>query len=67
MHISAKEGTGIERLSEKIIKTTEAADFDLREPIYFTDRQEKLLKKITNIKSNHQAASIITKLLSGRT
>ena len=67
VHISAKEGTGIERLSEKIIKTTEAADFDLREPIYFTDRQEKLLKKITNIKSNHQAASIITKLLSGRT
>ena len=67
VHISAKEGTGIERLSEKIIKTTEAADFDLKEPIYFTDRQEKLLKKITNIKSNHQAASIITKLLSGRT
>jgi tRNA modification GTPase len=65
VQISAKEGTGIERLSEKIIKTTGAADFDLREPVCFTTRQENLLKKLTNVKSKRQTASIITELLNG--
>jgi tRNA modification GTPase len=66
VHISAKEGTGIEKLSEKIIKTTGAVFFDLREPICFTDRQEKLFKKLSNVNSNHQAASIITELLNSQ-
>jgi len=65
VQISAKEGTGIERLSKKIIKTTGAADFDLREPVCFTTRQENLLKKLTNVKSKRQTASIITELLNG--
>ena len=65
VHISAKEGTGIERLSEKIIKTTEAADFDSQEPVCYTNRQENLLKKLTNINSKQQAASIVTELLNG--
>ncbi len=65
VHISAKEGTGIESLSEKIIKTIGAADFDLREPVCFTRRQEKILKELTNAKSKQQATSIITELLKG--
>jgi tRNA modification GTPase len=66
VQISAKEGTGIEHLSEKIIKTAGVADFDLREPVCFTARQENLLKKLTNLKSKQQAASIITELLKGQ-
>jgi tRNA modification GTPase len=66
VQISAKEGTGIEKLSEKITKTIGAADFDLQEPVCFTPRQEKLLKKLTNVKSKQQATSIITELLNGR-
>lgn len=66
VQISAKEGTGIESLSETIIKTVGAADFDLREPVCFTARQEDILKQQTNAKSKQQAASIITELLSGQ-
>ncbi|HUT44956.1 MAG TPA: GTPase [Sedimentisphaerales bacterium] len=65
VQISAKEGAGIESLSEKIIKTAGAADFDLREPVSFTSRQENMLKKLTNAKSKQQAAPIITELLKG--
>jgi tRNA modification GTPase len=65
VQISAKEGTGIEYLSEKIIKTVGAADFDLREPICFTHRQENLIKKLTAATSKPHATSIITELLKG--
>jgi tRNA modification GTPase len=67
VQISAKEGTGIERLGEIITKSIGAADFDLREPVCFTNRQENLLKKLTNINSQQQAESIITELLNGQT
>jgi len=66
VQISAKEGTGIENLSETIIKTVGAADFKLQEPVCFTIRQENLLQKLTNIKSKQQATSIITELLNGQ-
>jgi len=65
VQISAKEGTGIESLNEKIFKTVGAADFNLRETVSFTSRQENTLKKLTNAKSKQQAASIITELLKG--
>jgi tRNA modification GTPase len=65
VQISAKEGTGIERLSEKIIKTVEVGDFDLQEPVCFTRRQENLIKKLIGVKSIQQAVSIITELLKG--
>jgi tRNA modification GTPase len=66
VQISAKEGTGIKNLNEKIVKTIGAEDFDLQEPVCFTGRQENLLKKLTNLKSKQQTALIITKLLKGR-
>ena len=64
--ISAKEGAAIESLSEKILTSVGAADFDLREPICFTRRQKNLIKKLIGTTSKQQAASIITEVLKGR-
>jgi len=64
--ISAKKSTGIESLNEKISETSGAADFDLREPISFTSRQENLIKKLIGTTSKQQAASIIKEVLKGR-
>jgi len=64
--ISAKEGAGIENLLEKIRKITGVADFDLKAPVVFTNRQEEVLKQLKNAKSKQQAASIITELLNGQ-
>ena len=66
VQISAKEGTGIENLHEKIRRTSGTADFDLQQPVCFTGRQEKLLKQLKNAKSKQQASSIITELLNGQ-
>ncbi len=64
--ISAKFGTGIEKLYDKIRHLCSVADFDLYGPVCFTSRQEKLLKQLKNAKSKQQATSIITELLNGR-
>ena len=64
--ISAKEGTGIENLAEKIRQISGTADFDLRTAVCFTDRQENLLQQLRHAKSKQQAAAIITELLNGR-
>jgi len=66
VQISAKEGTGIENLLEKIRQICGVADFVLKTAVCFTDRQENLLNKLTDIKSKQQAASIITELLNGQ-
>ena len=66
VQISAKEGAGIEDLTERIRQNSDAADFDLQQPVCFTGRQENLLKQLANAKSKPQAASIITELLSGQ-
>lgn len=64
--ISAKEGTGIENLAEKIRQISGTADFDLRTAVCFTDRQENLLQQLRHAKSKQQAAAIITELLKGQ-
>jgi tRNA modification GTPase len=66
VQISAKEGTGIENLIEKIRQITGVADFVLKTAVCFTDRQEDLLQQLINPKSEQQAASIITELLNGQ-
>jgi len=66
VQISAKEGTGIEDLIEKIRQISGVADFDLKTAVCFTNRQENLLNKLTDVKSKQQAASIITELLNGQ-
>jgi tRNA modification GTPase len=64
--ISAKEGTGIENLLEKVRQICGVADFDLKTAVCFTKRQNNLLKKLKNAKSKQQATSIITELLNGK-
>ncbi len=66
VQISAKFGTAIENLCEKVLQICGVADFDLRTAVAFTSRQENLLKKLKDAKSKQQAASIITKLLNGQ-
>ncbi|MHC4842357.1 MAG: GTPase [Planctomycetota bacterium] len=63
--ISAKNGTGLEQLLEKILEITDTNDFDLSTCVCFTGRQESLLQKLCNVKSKQQALSIITELLNG--
>jgi len=63
--ISAKLGTGIEQLCAEIQRLAGVENFDLRQPVCFTDRQEQLLTQLTNAKSKDAARSIITELLSG--
>jgi len=62
--ISAKFGTGIEELTEKITQTFGVADFDLKTAVCFTGRQENLLKQLKRAESKRQAAFIITELLN---
>jgi small GTP-binding protein len=64
--ISAKEGTGIENLLEKIRRICGVTDFDLKTTVVFTSRQEEVLKQLKNAKSKQQATSIITELLNGQ-
>ncbi|MFQ5772624.1 MAG: hypothetical protein ACE5HX_18960, partial [bacterium] len=66
VQISAKEGTGIENLLEKIRRICGVADFDLKTTVCFTPRQENLLTQLKNAKSKQQAVSIITELLKGQ-
>ncbi|KPK42419.1 MAG: hypothetical protein AMJ65_07645 [Phycisphaerae bacterium SG8_4] len=63
--ISAKEGTGIKHLTEIIRKACGTADFNLQQPVCFTDRQENLLGQLKISRSKQQATSIITELLKG--
>jgi len=66
VRISAKEGTGIKHLTETIRATCGTVDFNLQQPVCFTDRQENLLGQLTNAESKQQAASIIMDLLDGQ-
>jgi tRNA modification GTPase len=64
--ISAKFGTGIEELTEKILQICGVISFDLKTAVCFTDRQEKLLKKLKKAKSKQETALIVRELLTGQ-
>ena len=64
--ISAKEGIGMEDLMEKLRQKTGTSNFDLRQSVCFTHRQNDLLDRLTIAESKRQAVSIITDLISGR-
>jgi tRNA modification GTPase len=64
--ISAKDGTGIGNMLEKIRRICSVADFDLKAPVCFTLRQENLIKQLKDIKSTRQTTTIITELLNGK-
>lgn len=62
--ISAKLDTGIDELREKILKLSGTDNFDLRQAVCTTTRQENLLIRLTNAKSKDIAVAIITELLN---
>ena len=66
VQISAQEGTEIKRLTGTIHQTCGTADFNLQQPVCFTNRQKNLLTKLTNAQSKQQAASITMDLLDGQ-
>lgn len=65
VRISAKVGTGIEDLTQKIRQICGVADFDLKTAVCITCRQENLLKQLQRAESKQQVASTITELLNG--
>jgi tRNA modification GTPase len=64
--ISAKLGTGIENLIKKIQQSLGATGFDLGSAVCFTDRQHRLVKRISESESKDEAVSAITELLNGQ-
>lgn len=64
--ISAKFETGIEELIKKIQQLCGTTNFDLKNAVCFTSRQENLLKQLANTETKQSAASIITELLNGQ-
>ena len=65
IQISAKEQTGINKLTSKISEVPGINNFDIHTPVCFTNRQESLLKKLKHIESKHQATVLIENLLNG--
>ncbi len=63
VEISAKLGTNIDRLCEKILLASGATDFDPNSTAAFTARQEGLLRKLIEVKDRDRAALLITELL----
>jgi tRNA modification GTPase len=65
VQISAISGAGLDILAEKVCEITGVKNFNFRQPICITGRQERLLKRLAAINSKDKARSIITELLSG--
>ncbi len=65
VQISAKIGTGVENLLKKIQQSLRVTGFDLGSAVCFTDRQQRLVKRIAESKSEDDAVSAITELLNG--
>jgi len=66
VYISAKNGTGIETLKNKIQEKLDVPDSNLLRPVCITTRQKEILKKLQKAKSVQQAQTLITELLEGR-
>ena len=66
VQISAKSGTGIENLLRKIQQSLGVTGFDSESAVCFTDRQQRLVKRIAESKSEDEAVSAITELLNGQ-
>jgi len=66
VQISAKEGTEIETLTEAIRQVSGTADFDCQQSVFFTNRQEDLLRRLIDADSRQQAAAITIELLRDR-
>ncbi len=65
LKISAKTGSGINVLIEKIEQALGVWDFDMKKTVCFTDRQRKVLEQIIAAKRKQQIERLITELLKG--
>jgi tRNA modification GTPase len=65
VHISARLGTGIRNLVERIHSVSGVTSFDLQSPICFNERQRRLLRQLATTESKEDARSTITELLGG--
>lgn len=63
---SAKFNKGINNLTKTILQMCDVTDFDFKTAVCFTDRQEKLLKKLKEAESKDEAVQIVTELLNGQ-
>jgi tRNA modification GTPase len=66
VRISAKFGTGVENLVQKIPQTCGAIGFDSNSAVCVSERQENLLKQLQKAQSMDEAVRIIRELLNGR-
>jgi len=66
VQISAKFGTGIPQLIEKMLLIFGVTNFDAKVPVCFTARQMNLLTQLTHAKSKQKATTLITNLLHGQ-
>jgi tRNA modification GTPase len=62
VQISSKEQTGIDNLITSIRQTCGVANFDLRTPVCFTDRQKNLLLELKRTESRQRVAAVIRNL-----
>lgn len=62
--ISAKTGSGVKELIEKIEGSLGIADFDMKKTVCFTDRQLTIVKQIALSHDKTQAKELITSLLN---
>ena len=63
VQISAKLGTGVDELLEKMQQLLGVAEFDVSGSVCFTIRQQELLEQLKNAESKTQVSSIIGELL----
>jgi tRNA modification GTPase len=63
--VSAKTGHGLDDLKSEILKRLGVLNFDLRQPVCFTDRQKLLLEQILAA-SPENCNALITELLYGK-
>ena len=64
--ISTKNCEGIDDLKQEILRTCRADEFDIYEPVAFTQRQRLLLKQLSENNSADKANLLITELLNGQ-
>jgi len=63
--ISAKLGTGIDRLKQALLEATGATELDPRSPVAFTQRQRGLLERLAAARTSSQIRPIVLELLAG--
>jgi small GTP-binding protein len=64
--ISAKTGDNLDELKNRIRRICGSENFDLSKPICFTERQEKIMRKLAGADSENEVCFLTTELLNAR-